>query len=603
MLRSISGFSFFFAAAGLAFPPPAFCAPARRPSVVLVVLDSVRADRISPYGYKPSATPALAKLAGRASVFENAYANSNWTGPSLASILTGKLPFSHGLLGHYDHLSKDTPTIQSVLSRDGYRTAAFLTGLPGTPAYGLSRGFGHITAAEGERPMARQVSSAIEWVKKLSPEKDFFLLIHGNDAHYPYDCSADHSLKNGAFPKIDDDFYRYYDDFPAWDLRRVDPEKWKLALAYKANPTLLSSISKAYDACVTLEDADIASLIRRLGNAGGRPLMVIVTADHGELLGDHDLLGHGRFFFEQLVRVPLLISFPDGRGPARVSNIAEHVDLLPTICKASGIACPDGLDGIDLAAAEGKTPASRKWAAASGTQESLRMIVRNAAFSENGKKITFGRGKWELFDLSSDPGETRDISAEHPTEFLKTASAYLSFSGARKLLDSSPLSGETETNCGLYSFLPPKNGAGAAAACELARFEASAMARNGNFNGAEAELHRSSCTPAGVRRDIETLKMFRQITPPPNTVLRRGYILTTVPGTWNMRKGAFSVTYTAENGLECKTDKGVPAADPGCIPPAAAMLDCVENYRFTGERGEDPGHVLENALKSAGYLH
>jgi hypothetical protein len=70
-----------------------------------------------------------------------------------------------------------------------------------------------------------------------------------------------------------------------------------------------------------------------------------------------------------------------------------------------------------------------------------------------------------------------------------------------------------------------------------------------------------------------------------------------------MRKDAFSVTYTAENGLACETDKGVPAADPGCIPPAAAMLDCVENYRFAGARAEDPGHVLENALKSAGYLH
>ncbi len=162
------------AAAGLGAATPAFCASQpRRPSVVLVILDAVRADRTSPYGYTRSSGTGLGKLAGEASVFENAYANSNWTGASVASILTGRRPFSHGLVSRINTLSEEIPTIQSVLALNGYETAAFFTGLPGEAAYGLSRGFGHIVASEGERPLSRHVAAALEWEKTLPPGKIF----------------------------------------------------------------------------------------------------------------------------------------------------------------------------------------------------------------------------------------------------------------------------------------------------------------------------------------------------------------------------------------------------------------------------------------------
>lgn len=591
------GSAIYFAAAGFAAPVPVSGAhPERRPSVVLVILDSVRADHTSPYGYSPSATPALGKLAEQSFVFENAHADSNWTGSSFASILTGKRPFSHGLIDRFDGLPKDALTIQSVLSRNGYETAAFFTGLPGEQQYGLSRGFSRFLATGASYPLSMQVSDALMWQKNLPPEKDFFMLIHGNDAHFPYDCSENSLLKTGGFSTVDGDFIRYYNNFPGWDLRELDPAKWKMALSYRGNPAFLSAVSAAYDTCISREDNDIASLLGGLGTAGGRPLLIIITADHGDLFGEHGLLGHGQIVSEPLVRVPLLIRFPDGRGARRVRNLAEHVDLLPTVCGAAGIACPAGLDGKDLSSSGGKAAGSLKWAAAGGWD------WNDTAFSDNGKKIMQSVAKWELYDLPSDPGEIKNISKDRPAEFLKAASGYLSFSGAGKLLDSPPLSEESEESCAMNFQLTPRKGLWGVTPCERARVEASLLARAGDFDGASAKLRNSSCAPAAVLADEETLKLIRQTPYQVNFTARKGYLFSTIRGKWKMKKDGFSAVYTEKNGLVCETIKGSPAAGPGCIPPAAALLNCVEKYRFPLRKAGTPDPALKRIFRAAGYF-
>ena len=218
-----------------------------------------------PDGYAGSATPALSKLAKQGVVFENAYANSNWTAAAVASMLTGKRPFSHGLLSYMDSLSPDIPVIQSVLSENGYETAAFLAGLPAEAPYGLSRGFGHIhTLFEEElHAMSRLVPAAVEWEKSLSPEKDFFMFLHADDAHSPYRCSPGTYVKNGKFPEANSEFATYYNGFPGFDLHKLDLEKWKQALSYRGNTAFLSNLSNAYDRCVSRLDKDLAALLRK----------------------------------------------------------------------------------------------------------------------------------------------------------------------------------------------------------------------------------------------------------------------------------------------------------------------------------------------------
>ena len=604
MRRKISSFAICFAAAGLAAPAPAFCSPPqRRPSVLLVILDSVRADRTSPYGYFKSATPALNKLAEQGIVFENAYANSNWTGASFASILTGKRPFSHGLVGVFDSLSQDARTIQSVLSQNGYKTAAFLAGVTGAPDYGLTRGFGHVIAAGGD-PMSRQVSAAIEWEKELPQEKDFFILIHGNDVHYPYHCSSADAVNNGEFPEVNGDFIGYYNGFPGWNLSQLDPSKWKEALSYKGNAHFLSAVSAAYDLCVSLEDGDILVLLRGLEAGSGRPLLVIITADHGENFGEHGRLGHGQDFFEPLVRVPLLIRFPDGRGGRRIPAIAEHVDLLPTICAAAGVACPAGLDGKDLAEVEKETDKPRKWAAAGGGNKNSHSAdrIQSAAFSENGKKIMLVVGKWQLYDLAADPGETRDIAKERPDEFLKLASGYLAFSGAGRLVKAA-MPEESGEDCFWRKAASSIGKSSGTASCEQARFEASALIRAYKLDAAEKKLAESNCPPADVLKDGETLKLLRKAFAGRSAMFRSGYKFSARPGLWKMMKNGFSVIYSGEAGLLCENDKGQPVTDPGCVPPAEAMLNCIEHHRFRDKEESEPrNRNLREALRKAGYI-
>ncbi|OGR74465.1 MAG: hypothetical protein A2089_07005 [Elusimicrobia bacterium GWD2_63_28] len=566
--------------------------------MVLVVLDSVRADRTSPYGYLKSATPGLSRFAEEAVLFENTYAGSNWTGGSFASILTGKSPFAHGLLGLRDRLPADVPTMQSLLAGGGYETAAFLTG--SAAAYGLSRGFGHVAGGLSEVRMSSHVAAALAWRGGLPPEKDFFILLHGNDAHHPYDCPAGEAGR-GGLPELGFDFFAYYNNTlpEGWDPARLDPAKWKKALSYREDAAFLAALSGAYDRCVTQLDGAVTSLLRGLEAEKNRPLLVIVTSDHGEFLGERGRLDHGWAFYEALARVPLLIRFPDGRGGRRLPALASHVDLLPTVCGAAGVACPAGLDGTDLASGE-RGGARRRWAAASGIRANSRTVATNAAYLEDGKKLFMLNRRWRLFDLAADPGEETDLSLERPAEFLRLAGSYLAFSGAGSVALRSPLPDERGKNCfppRLPSPAPP-----GAAPCEAARFEAFELARLGNPAAAAARLAGADCPAETAAVNKELLRLYSQAYAGMQHLDFEGYEFSTVPGRWGAAQGGYSVSYGAEGGLVCEAD-GRPSLAAGCVPPAAALLSCLEKYRFDGKAGEPPpGGALERALRKAGYI-
>ncbi|MCM2268376.1 MAG: sulfatase [Elusimicrobiales bacterium] len=471
-------------------PPPA---AAQRPDILLVVLDSVRADRTSPYGYAPAATPALAELAAEGSVFENAYANSNWTAPSLATILTGLRPFSHGLVGRLDSLAPGIPTAQALLSRAGYETAVFFTGLPGEDAYGLTRGFKSVVSAEGDRPMKQHADAALNWAAGLPPEKNFFILLHGNDAHYPYRCASGTAAAQ-AFPEVDSEFVRYFSTRSQADVPEQDLAKFKKAAAYRGNAAFLSRVSAAYDRCISRQDEALKGLLRGL-NASGRPLLTIVTSDHGEMLGEHDLLGHGMGFFEPLVRVPLLLRFPGGPASVREAGLAEHADILPTVCAAAGLGCPSGLDGRNLAAPAPERP--RRWAAAGHLRKTERPLALSAAFSQGKKKLVRNRANWQLYDLAADPRENVNLAAARPGEFFSMAASYLEFTGAGPVLARQPPEAKNG-NC----FRNP--GAGAA---KGGRFIFSPgpkdwkMSRNG-FSAVYSSDGNISCLDQGGRRTM-----------------------------------------------------------------------------------------------------
>jgi arylsulfatase A-like enzyme len=570
----------------------------RRPSVVMVILDSVRADRTSPYGYVDSATPALSGLAEHAVVFENAYSNSNWTGAAIASILTGRRPFSHGLVGLFDHLPEGTTTLQSVLSRGGYETAASFSGLPAEPKYGLVSGFGRLLVPKNPFLMSSQVEAALEWEKGLPPEKDFFMLIHSDDTHWPYHCRPRPGSPAVELPKVDEEFISYYDDgFPAWDFNKLSPEKWRRALDYRKDPGFLPALSEAYDLCVSQADGALAELLDGLAAQKERPLLVIVTADHGELLGDHGLIGHGRNFFEPLSRVPLVIAFPGMKGALRRAALAEHVDLLPTVCGAAGLRCPAGLDGKKLAPAPDDAGAREKWAAAAGGSRT----VITSAFMDGRKKLMRVNMNWKLFDLAADPGEESDISEKEPAEFLRMAEGYLAVSGAKDLVRAVPAPAGDITGC----LKPPvsRDYPPGASQCERARVDALVQARERNFAAAAATLEGSGCPPATIAADTDSLKLVEQVIVSSPRHFYQSYKFSAAPGLWKVEKDGISVSYDPENGLECRGPGDRPLVAKECVVPAAALLICVDEHRFPDKRADAArGHYIEDALRKAGYI-
>jgi arylsulfatase A-like enzyme/Flp pilus assembly protein TadD len=359
-------------------------------NVVLVTIDTLRADRLSSFGSQVQ-TPNLDRLATNGVLFTNASTTVPFTFPAHSSIMTGTYPPFHGVrenVGYY--LSEENTTLAQTLGAAGWQTAGFVSAFVLDSRWGIGRGFEHYfddfdlgafedaNMASVQRPGTETIAAALEWLDERpqgpSPGRPFFLWLHLFDAHDPY----------------------------------TPPEPFRSQ--YPGRP---------YEAEVAYTDSLVGGFIDELGR---RDLMsrslVVLTADHGEGLGDHGENFHGYFVYDSTVHVPLILRFP-GSAPAgrRVASAVSHVDIVPTILDLTAQEIPRHLQGRSLLATldselempteDGPEPAVYAesfypllhygWAA----QRSLR--------SSSYKYIE--APKPELFELSADPGESRNLVA------------------------------------------------------------------------------------------------------------------------------------------------------------------------------------------------
>ena len=365
-----------------------------RPNVLLVTIDTLRADHVGCYGHRAAATPVLDALAARGLRFATAVAHAPLTAPSHASILTGLLPLGHGVRDNGSFVLPPSPTTLAEVFRDaGYRTAAFVSGFPLDRRFGFARGFETYDdrmlrgrdprrAAYVERTAADVTRAAVDWLRAV--RAPWFAWVHYFDPHAPYDPPAD------------------------------------LAARFAASP---------YDGEIAFVDRELGRLLAAADE--GRPgALVLVTSDHGESLGEHGEATHGVFVYDATLRVPWIMAGP-GLPRGRVSPVvARGIDVAPTLVDYAGLAVPRAMQGRSLRpAADGRemedAPA---YAESLFCKLNLGWAGLHAWRTAQWKMVDAPRP--ELYDLRTDPGETRDVAEAraHDAEALR--------SGLRRTLEA-----------------------------------------------------------------------------------------------------------------------------------------------------------------------
>jgi arylsulfatase A-like enzyme len=284
-------------------------------SVLLVTLDTARADVLSGDAASRALAPRIAELAEGGVRFPRAYTTAPLTVPAHASILSGLVPPRHGVRDNgLAALPESAETLAEVLRARGFATAAFVSCLVLDRGFGLDQGFerydqpalAHRTAENYyvERPARDTVRAAGEWLEELDPARPFFLWVHLYDAHLPYEPASE-------------------------PLERAGGDAYRGEIA-------------------ALDDA-VGELLDALERAGlARTTLVALTADHGESLGEHGEPTHGALCYEAAVRVPLVFRFPLVQPLPSQAHIASLVDLYPTLLATLGLSAPADLDGVDL---------------------------------------------------------------------------------------------------------------------------------------------------------------------------------------------------------------------------------------------------------------
>jgi arylsulfatase A-like enzyme len=372
----------------------AACGPDRTPtSILLVTLDTTRADRIGCYGREDAGTPALDALAARGARFERAYTTAPITLPAHASLLTGSYPPRHGLRDNgLAALDGGVETLAETCARAGLRTAAFVSGFPLARAFGLAQGFeryddelgsaaGEPAGAIRERRGDETVRAARAWLAELAPGTPFFLWVHLFDPHDPY--------------RAPEEFGRR---FPL----------------------------DAYQAEVSFADAAVGQLLAALAEAGWREdTLVAATADHGEGLGEHGEETHALLLHDSTLRVPLILVGP-GVEPRVVAAPVSLADVAATLVELARID-----DGGVFSSHAGRSlvPLLRGGAAGEralyfetlfprlhfGWSELVGLARAEWKYVEApGALDRDGRAAAELFAPASDPAERSERAAERP---------------------------------------------------------------------------------------------------------------------------------------------------------------------------------------------
>lgn len=381
------------------------CAPEPPMNVLVITLDTTRADHLGPYGKSDARTSNLDRLAATGVVFENCFSAVPVTLPSHSTIFTGMYPLAHGVRDNgLFQLPPSATTLAEILKGRGYRTGAAIGAFPLTSDFGIQQGFDffddHITIVQedyrgdidetspklffDERPAPRVNDAILPWLRSPS-DRPFFAWIHYWDAHQPFLAPPP------------------YDQLFSNDL---------------------------YQAEIAFVDENLGRILDELERQGvADRTLVVVTADHGEGRGDHDEETHSLLAYNGTLHVPLIVHVPGGTDPHRVSRRVGTVDILPTVLDLLEIPIPSEVQGHSLAQLirQGSDEPSRGlyYSETLSPHLSHGWGELRVLFEDNFKYIHGPRP--ELFDLATDPKELVDLSLQQPEEAERMKAALSAF--------------------------------------------------------------------------------------------------------------------------------------------------------------------------------
>ena len=444
--------------------------PGTTPNIVLITMDTVRADHLSCYGYQRLTTPNVDQLAQEGVLYKNAYAASSWTLASHASMFTGMYPSKHGAQfnsdfdytrSQEDHtapavtfleminksifkLSDKNITLAEVLSQKGYRTAGIIGGSFCSSIYGIAQGFEYYNenffnynkdikfyflyrVAElfyplkdpiiqyGYSNLKRLASHlnefAFQWLEENS-SKPFFLFINYFDAHRPYlpppqydehfnKISPDIILKYAS--RLNKNYFIAEDKFVNYILNSTQ----------KVTPEEREFLVSRYDGEIRYLDHHLGRLVERLKALKVYDnTFIIVTADHGEAFGEHNMLDHGRTLYDEVLHVPLIIKYPSAYKQSGVKEKrVSLVDIFPTILSMLNLPIPANIDGQTLPESQHFIVAewNLRWFYGDKYRRDLKAIYQG-----KDKYIWASNSLHELYDLEQDPGESINLFKKFP---------------------------------------------------------------------------------------------------------------------------------------------------------------------------------------------
>ncbi len=438
----------------------------QKPNILLIVMDTVRADHLSCYGYERPTTPHLDRLAEEGVRYANAISTGCWTVPTHSSLFTGTYPSFHGARDGHPILNPNAQTMAALLKAYGYQTVGFTNIGWLTENTGLIRGFdtflpvyrlyqGRSIPVLARRVLAKLVSvltggkltgasttnqQVKRWLTHRNPEQPFFMFINYAEAHAPY-----------RPPR-------------SFAQRFLEPYGLNLAEALQVNQDPLKHMAgaavmaeKDFEVLRTLYDAELAYLDTRLGELFSYldqqdlldQTMIIVLADHGENLGDHGMLGHKWCLYDTLLRIPLIIRYPSHfPSGTTVENQVQVVDIFPTMLDILDIqekGIRDQLQGFSLLPDQVSNH-PRQFAVAEWTGRSWKDDFRKypgfdytqferdlkAIRTHQFKYIWASDGQHELYDIAKDPTESRNLVDVLPEEAQRLQDHLFNFINAVK---------------------------------------------------------------------------------------------------------------------------------------------------------------------------